>query len=430
MVMDGDITQAQAEQEGYLMEGENWNEAKRRSALTRAPGTLLSFLLGTGFRMRPASDQQIDVMDDYLYRFYEMENNLSPDEVSQTFEWFRNRFPFFDTVILARKGEEERDRLFAWSVINRLPPGQKDDLSKAVGIDPKMMDKFYNEKGHIWDWPMEDRQKFLAGMLELGALLEVPDASAREEYREASNRRQGIETQLEGRYGEDIRVMMDQYFMLRRKSLDQADQYLEEHPDVAEAMDFRTDAIMADPLLKKYYGTIETVRSYLRSAMFDAIENAVGSDISQKWNEYFNLKLVDEKQARAYFKAHPELVKYIEMRDSYDILISNELANIEKYLPERPYPFMRTDIPQNLTIGQESVMETLRQTGLPEAYDYSLADWNELRPSQLQNLLRDYAYEGEPLPESAMTALERVAQPLGIDPELALSLYERQLLGY
>jgi hypothetical protein len=429
MIQNEEITQAQAEQEGYMMQGPAWDEAKRRSALTRAPGQLLSFLLGTGFKIRPETDRQIDVMDDYLYRFYEMEGNLSPDEVANTFEWFRARFPFFDTVVLARKGEEERDRLFAYSVIGRIPPGQKDDLSKAVGIAPALMDKFYDDKGRIWEWPEADRQKFMSGMMELGALLEVPDTAVRHEYREAAKRRAKLEDDLVDVFGEDIGVKMDMYFDKRKKSLDLADDYLKQYPEVADAMDFRTDTIMADDLLKKYYGSLETVRSYLRSQMFDVIEKRVGTDIGDKWNEYFDLKLIDEKRARAYYKAHPELGKYIELRDGYDALIARELTSLEKYLPDKPYPLMRTDLPESLSVGQQDVMDVLGQTGLPEAYNYTLQDWQEIMPRPLQGLLEDYYFRGEDLPEAAVTALERVASPLGVDPELVLALYGRALGG-
>jgi hypothetical protein len=428
MIEEGLASQSEAEDAMFNMEGDVWDESRTRAALGRAPGSLTSFFFGAGFRIRPVTDQQIDVMDDYLHRFYSMEENLSPDEVADTFAWFRQEFPFFDTVILSRKREEERDRVYAYSVLGRVPPGQKNDMFDALSVDPKLVDKFYEEKGRIWEWPQGDQEKFMAAIVELGALLEMPDTATQVEWRDASRARGDLEDEIIELFGEDIDEKMDVYFNKRRTSTDLANDYLDANPDLADAMDFRTNNIQENWLLNKYYGSIENTRSYMRGKMFDNIEYQLGEDIWDKWDAYFDAKLLGDDVARDFWKENPELEEYIRLRDEWEGIIAEQLADIEVWLPEKPYPVMRHGIPEELSVGQERVMEQLEDAGMPEAYGFSWADWQEFMSPELSNLIVDSAVGGEALSENAVESIERLAGNLGIDTELMVELLEESAL--
>jgi hypothetical protein len=185
---------------------------------------------------------------------------------------------------------------------------------------------------------------------------------------------------------------------------------------------------MNDPLLRRYYGSISNVRGYLRSKMFDAIEDEIGADFWDIQNEYYDLKLEDPKGATAFYKKNKaKFSRYYELKDFYEASIGKEMADVSKYLGEKPYPALQKSQPANLSSGQQKVRELIEQPQLPEHYQWDWEDWQGVLSGPLQKVLEDHFEQGYDLPDAAMSALERVAGPLDDDPETILALIGQQL---
>ncbi|MGW8250977.1 MAG: phosphopyruvate hydratase [Anaerolineales bacterium] len=78
-----------------------------------------------------------------------MSDTLSPTEIRDRMDDMRERYPFMDTVLLSRKAGLDRDRSYAYNVLGRIPPGQKDDIADNLigwdvtdqkGIDQSLLD--------------------------------------------------------------------------------------------------------------------------------------------------------------------------------------------------------------------------------------------------------------------------------------------------
>lgn len=454
MVQERALTQAQANEAAVLMKGPVWDQAVHRAMMGpsifglpeggRFAGQISSFLLGQGFRMRFESDMQIDEMDEYLDRFYSIEETIAPEKVQEFFDWMRSKYPFFDTVTLSRKDADQRDRLYSYSVLGRIPPGQKGALLDAVGSSEALVSKFYDEKGHVWKWPEADRQKWMLGIIEIGALLEMPNDVTKAEWNAASARFKEFEETRKRLFGQDIDTMVDEFFMLRRKNIDQANEYIEANPVLGQYLDFKASAYANDPLLQKYYGSLEDINSYYKGLMYDELEWAF-PDIQKTFDEYNRLKLTGEnvmvkdkkgkevsrKAYNQFWKAHPELQRYLDLKDLYNKQLADMLVEIEKDLPEKPYPFMRDDLPETMTVGQQDVMQQIQEPeeAAPEAYRFSYQDWQQIVPKNMKGLMDDYVFGGEPLPSAADYYIERIASNLGISPEEVLSLYSQAAMS-
>ena len=94
--------------------------------------------------------------------------------------------------------------------------------------------------------------------------------------------------------------------------------------------------------------------------MGDAIEKEVGSDIWDKWDTYWFLVDIDPKEARAYFKANPELERYGELKDQFVPLIEQKAIQIGRLLPEGIGATQR-EIEAELGLGAQDVLQNFPQ---------------------------------------------------------------------
>jgi len=221
MVQEGLIDEAQAAEAGYHQEGDVWEQARARSANERAYGQIASFFGGTGLKGRTQEDIEIDRFWADYNRVWNLEPTLAPDELRGMLDQLRQKYPFMDSMLLARKGGVERDRAYVYNVMARIPPSQSDDFAKAVGLDSDLLSRFYEDKGHFEGldingdgvpdtepWSEVDRTRLLGGVMLLGSLLAVPDDATRAEWAEARSRYRQVEasswpfqTTLHGRNG-------------------------------------------------------------------------------------------------------------------------------------------------------------------------------------------------------------------------------------
>ncbi len=424
MIDEGEVSQADAIEAARTQSGPVWEEAVRRAIRQRAGGQLASFFLGTGFKSRNASDIEIDRFDSEWRKLWNMSDNLSADEFRLSMENLRTKYPFMDTVLLSRKGGDERDRSYVYNVLGRIPPGQKEDIATLAGIDPRLMDQFYENKGDMSAWAATDRQKFMAGMVDIGAILDLPDEATRLEWNDAKTRYSQMQEEAKTLFGEDIWDRVDAYYAAKGSGAQrtEADAILEADPQIGEVLDWKAQQTMNDETLRQYYMSIDNVERYYKGLMYNLAEKQFGEDIWDIQDGYFNAKM-EGKQSQ-YLKQHPELIEYWDMKDQYSALFAASIARTAQYLKEPTFPNLRTE--EGLSIGQQDILGGLqnRNNGV---YDYTWQDWQARMSAPLERLVLDYVENGEKLNYAAQDQLEYIASQENIDPDIMLQLIEQSL---
>jgi hypothetical protein len=419
MVERGEIDQAAAFDAAYNQTGEVWQRAAETAIRARAPGQLSSFFMGVGFKARSVSDLQIDRFYTERNRLMANEPNLSPDEYRAQWDLLRQDYPFADTVLLANKGGAARDATYAYGVIARIPPGQKNDIAEAAGISPELLDRFWSEKGHVEKWGKTDRERFMAGIVDIGAVLDLPDDATAAEWRAASNAYGDMDEAMQAQFGPGIGEMIDAYFAAEAG---EKSAFLDAHPEVQEALSWKDNEIITNPLLMAYYGSAQTVERYYKGVMNAAIAQEVGEDIWDKWDTYYDI--YDDDERKAYWKAHPELERYIEVKDAYTDIVAGHVTRIASVIPESRQANLRGAVPA--TSGEQAVAASVAQTG-QDIYGMTWDDWRGMMSEPLQNIVLDYALGGEDIPERAMSQIEYIAEGLDADPDTVLAAIVRSL---
>jgi hypothetical protein len=402
-------TREQIQDAAYSQEGEIWDEAVRRAVRGRAPSQISSFLFGVGFKGRTQEDMQVDKFYSDYSKLFAMRPNVTPEEFREGMDALKGRYPFMDTVLLSRRDDVERDAGLAYMVMQRIPPGQSSDIAEAAGVSPALLDKFYSEKGAIEKWAPADRARFMSGILNIAAVLEIPSDMTRGEWTDAKNAYSRMNTEAKGLFGDDILDRVDDYHQEKTKSYDAADAYLERHPEVEQYMNWKAERVMGSPLLSAYYGGASMVESYHRSKMYADIEKQLGTEIFDTIDEYNDLKTFgDPKEVKAFYRQHKrEISKYYDLKDSWTIQINQQVAQLSAHLPEGENSGIREDI-DTTSPGAMGLANELQP-----AYQPSYEDFAAQIPDRLMNLVQDYMYNGEPLQESARKQLERLAREMG-----------------
>ena len=420
MIEEGVIDEASAIDAANTQTGDIWEQAQKWAANGRAWGQLSSFMFGTGFKARSASDMQIDRFYTEYYNMWDKEANMSPDQFRDAMDTLRSKYPFMDTVLLSRKGGLARDRGYAYNVLGRIPPGQKNQIAAAVGLDPELISQFYDQKGRLEDWAPTDRERFMAAIVDIGALINIPDDATKAEWGEASSRYKTLAPRLEDQFGTEITDLIDRYFAFG-EDFDGKDSFITEHPEVERALQLQDAMIINDPLLSKYYLSLKDIERYYNGNMWNAIEQQLGADIWDKWDAYNEAKLIGKADAKAYWKDHPELEEYISMKADYKAIVAKEILDVQDLLQEQPLPFLRPGVsPESL--GQRGLAESLKAAEDQGVYGYSWIDWSDLMSPSLSNLVLDDVFTEEPLPEAAASQVEYIANGLGIDFDTMMEL--------
>jgi hypothetical protein len=409
MIQEGAITEAQAMDAAHSQQGQIWDTAKQRAAEARAPGQLASFLGGVGFKMRSQQEQEIDLMYQDYRMLWANEGNLAPDEFRVAMEQLRDKYPFMDAVLLSRRGGIGRDRQYAYNVLSRLPPGQKSAIAEAAGVSPDLFGQFYDTKGHMELWDKTERDRFMSAVVDIGSLLEMPDTATRTEWNQATAGYNKVSAMAESVFGADIWERVDMYYAAKGDSFEdqqRAEAILNADPAIGEALDFRNQQILFDPLLQAYYGGLDKLRGYYKSQMYDAVFSQLGEDIFDTWTQYYNLKNTGQ-DTKAFWKAHPELEKYIDMRNAWDGIINQSVARIGLQMRQGLPAEFRNDAAFN-SLTKQAMAGALEQ----QQPNLTWSEWRTMLPDALLPFLGQ-----DNLPPAVVAELEYIAGQMGLPPE-------------
>jgi len=418
MVDDGTITEAQADDAARLQSGEVWDQARQNAAQWRNWGQVASFFMGVGFKARSQEDMQIDRFYQDYNMLWQQEPLMSPEDFRTAVSDLRNQYPFMDALLIAKKGGLARDRAFAYNVLSRIPPGQSSDIAEVVGVPPDLLGKFYDDKGHIEDWTETDRQRFLSGIIDISALLDLPDDATQSEWDDARNNYSKMLKEAESRFGDDIWERVDVYYQMTGESQQEreaARAFLESNPIIEQAMDWRTRYIIENPLLAAYYGGVDKVEGYYKGMMYDQIEAELG-DVWDLWDQYYFLKDTDGNYRSFYKQNKNTFERYYEIRDTWSERIAQEMADFNKNLPESKPAWFRQDADLE-SIGAQQLYEQLtEQRSIYEGFTYD--QWKYVLGSESTAAV----LKSGDIPVGAEDYLEDIADDLGISLEEMIQL--------
>jgi hypothetical protein len=380
--------------------------------------------MGTGFKARNASDIELDQAMTEWSRIWKISDNLSPEELRNSLENLRSKYPYIDGVLLARKGGLERDRSYAYNVLSRIPPGQKDEIAAMVGLDPRLLfDKFYADKGDLTKWAESDRQRFMAAIVDIGAVVGLPDSATQQAWNAAKTSYETATQQAQQRFGEDIWQRVDAYYAyLSSGDTDKANALMDADPAIGQALGFRDTLMMNNPETQPYYMPLNKVQKYYNNLKYETLRAEFGQDIYDIQQGYFDAKI--EGTQKQYLRDHPELPKFWDRGDELSALYAQALARISGYLKAPQYPQIRT--PEAPTGAQSDLLQGL-QSPEETAFQYTWNDWKAEMPAPLQRLVQDYAIGGQRLPPAAMDEIEYIANGMDLSPDLVLELMSNSI---
>lgn len=412
-------------------EGEVWDAAVRLALSQRSGGQLASFLLGVGFKARTQSEMAIDAFYRDYRRLWALEGNMSPNDLRTALDDMRETYPFMDALLISRKSGLEQDRGISYNVLGRIPPGMTNDVAELVGIDGALLDKFYSDKGHIEDWVESDRNRFMAAIVDIGAILALPDNATREEWTAVRNAYRDMRTQGEQLFGKEVWDYVDLFYSAAQVGDEEEvkklrDSILNAYPEVGDALDYRSQSIMQDPLLYDYYGGIDFVEKYWTGRIYDELYKLY-PNIGDMWDQYFSLKEQDDAQlqalrdagkstrgykhmSREYWDNHPQLQGYIDLKDARMSAMTSRLAALGNYLRAGGQDTLRlrSDLPQNIGVFQQELLGQYQQGP-------TWSDYEGLLGQEASSLMLDYFMNGEEMPPVLVDHLISVANAMGVD---------------
>lgn len=412
MVDSGEITAEQSYDIMYKREGAEFDEAVHRAILERAGGQMSSYFLGIGFKTRTEGDKQVEAFYQQYYKLLSVRENMSPEEYRQAFDKLRTdpQFQFADTVLLAAKGGDERDAVYAYNVLSRIPPGDSTSLLRGMGLADDLVQKFYDSKGDFSDWTPQDKERFMGAMLDLGATFALPDQATREEWNDAKDTYKEAQKQISEELGlpyegnsRGVWDVINTYYDLKDENAEAAEVFKAAHPEIDEAFGLLNEAKLSDPVLAQYYATLDTVESYYSGKIRAQLFEQYGKDILLKQSEYYEKAYEGKSAQKAFLNQHPELRAYWKKKKELEAGMNEKILEIAQSLPTAAESAeLREDFaPANQT--QKTLAELAQEAG----------DWEEISAPMtdgLQNRIAEFVMNGTPLSPPAKKELEYLAK--------------------
>lgn len=406
------VTEEQLLEVARTQEGPIWEAAIRDAVRLRAGGDVAASFLGVGMKARPPEDAEIDKFYQDYHRLMSLSNAklIPPDKIRESYDQLRDKYPFMDTVLLARKAGPDRERAYAYNILSRVPPGQASDLYKLVDIDPETSQKFYDNGGDLSFLSESERMKFMSGMIDLGAMLAIPELSTKQEWGAARDEYKAMKETVAQQFGKDIYDKIEHLYTLDGV---EKDNYRAAHPELDAARQMENGFLSEDSLLYKYYGGIETLQQHHNGKMYEELDKKFG-DVQPLFDHYYDLQLTDPKGATKFKKLHPEMDAYNKYKAG---LKQDGLAALVRFaarLPDGPELDIRPDFdPANPT--QQGLSDyTNQQAPGPQEFQQALG-------APLMNIIQIYHADltNDPsrakLPYQADRELDYRAKALGYE---------------
>lgn len=407
MVMNGEISEEQSYDAMMQRSGSLFDEAVYRAINERAPGQVASFFLGVGFKQRTEGDMMVEEFYGKYYKLLAQRENISPDDYRTELSKLKEEYPFADTVLLSARGGDDRDAAYAYNVLSRIPPGDSFKILSEIGLDEETINKFYQSKGDFSEWTPQDRDRFMSSMLDLGATFALPEGATRQEWDDVKGNYQDIRETISQVFGDDIWDKLTTYYDLQDTNNDKAAEFKQAHPEIMQALQLKREMVINDPLVYRYYGSLDTIEAYFDGKQRAYLADKYGADITDKQDQYYTLKATNPPEAKKFLRQHPELKKYWDEKANLQDGFNRAVVDFSKGLPDQAEGAqLREDFtPQNRT------QETIAGFAGNQA-----PTWENLTQGmqpEIQKMVRDYWQNGTELSKGAKSQLDYLAKKKG-----------------
>lgn len=389
----------------YTHQGPEWEEAYRLATNLRAPGNITSPLLGVGFKARTNVDLEIDDMYTQMNQLITMRDGMNKEDYQKAWGQLREQYPFMDTVLLSRKGGDLRDAAYTYNVLGRIQPGKTDDIFRAMKIDD-LANRFYDNKGDMSDWNSQDKDRFMSTVTDIAALFAAPPDATKQEWQAAKNASGEMYTYLKGLYGDDIIDKSQEYYAIRDKDYQAGKFYMEAHPEVSDYIATKNDYLVTNPLLYKYYGSLQTIENYYNSQLRAELETKHGDDIFEIAATYSAIPRTDDGARKQWTKDNPKEAKRLfAFWDDYysqgtQRKVNEAITRMSERLPEGEEPVLRGE-PD--TVAQQALLDAI------VGQRVSAEELANQMPESLKELIVEF-WNGEDLPDVAIKELDYIGQ--------------------
>ncbi len=407
------VTEEAKIQAAHSRDGDLWEQAVRGALGSRAVAETASYFLGVGYKPRTAGDIQTDKFYKDYSKLIAARSIMEPDAYRDAWDALRYQYPFMDTLLIGKKAGPDRDTAFAYNVLGRIPPSEMSDISKFVGIEPYMLESFYDNKGDLSKLLPQDRQRFMAAMVDLSAMMKMPDGATKAEWTQAKKTYQDLNQALIDDYGENIIQKMDEFYEV--PEADRTD-WLANNPQVKDAMADKTAYIANTPILSAYYGGIDTVARYYNNIMYETLDQEFGEDIQKKVDYYYDLGDQGLTKEQKAFKKEMGLEAYFDRLTELQQQANLYAINAAKFIPEGKDYQIRPEFDVQSGIQQSALQyaTTDQQAMVAQEIIGQLSD-------PMQALLQQY-YEGGELPYAVGKRLEYLGRDYGLSKQEVLRL--------
>jgi hypothetical protein len=335
---------------------------------------------------------------------------LTPQEFKVAMDKMRVDYPFMDTVLLSKQGGVDRDRAYAYTVMGRIAPGDSKAMMEGAGLDPNIMDKFYAEKGDIGKWAEADRTKFMGAVIAIGTSLKIPEDATQREWTQARNTYKTYNDMIAVQFGRDIQAKIDAWYDL--STPEEKNAYMQQHPEVQQAMDTKAAIVANVPILAKYYDGLSNIKQYYEGQMRADVKKQLGAD----YYEILRLKnsALTNAQVKQFEMQYPQTRTklYSAIKAKWDALIERELIKYGANLPDKLPSAMQDNLGKDLSVSQQAMQDALAtQAGPPEV------PWEQIAsevPASVQQALYNYFANDKPLTAANKYELKRTADFLGM----------------
>lgn len=404
MVQNGEITPEEMIIASRQQEGEIWERAIDISAEKRFTGDMTSFFFGTGLRPRTQDDMKIEKFWQDYSALLNAKSLMNPEQYREAWDSLREHPEygmFVDALIVSRKSGEASNSAYTYNVLSRIPPGQTSDYAELIGMPQEWIQSFYDNKGDISKMGLtpQDQARFMAGVEDMGMLLAMPDGATRDEWQQVRAIYQQVNDAMTAQFGDGINAKISEFYEIDDSGKREA--FLQENPEVEQALQYKDSLMVNTPLLMKYYGSIHTIERYYDNIIYSQLEKKYGSDVKELENEYNNLLTSEE---RANFRAeHGWYSEFLKEKTKLNQQYYDKILNVANYLP--PTPALQDVTPQGLY--QEQLAGQFEQQAQPFSY------WQEQLGEPLANQILDYAYNNEPMTSFANRKMDYEAKKYG-----------------
>lgn len=404
----GKITKEQAYEAARTKSGQAWDEAKIFSTKNRAAGTISAYVLGQGFKIRSGYEAEIDKFYEEYFQMWANADKFTPDEMSNYQRYIRQKYNFADLVILSGKGSDERDKAYSYSVLSRIAPGQSSDIMKALGVNPNLSDKFYTDKGDMTQWNALDKESFMNAMVQVGTLLAIPNDTTAAEWQNVKIIYKQVDKDIQARYGEDILQKIEAFYEFTYDSAEQKN-YVEAHPEVTEALDFKDYLISGNKDIAPYYDGLNRLERYYDGEF----RRQVTTKIDPNYYEYYKIRgmIIDPKEQKAFDKQvnWTGLQKqYNALKKEWDIYTFKQLDNYDKFFLGKPIgATMQPGV--SMSVGQQAIAEVLA----PSREQERQVTWQQITsaipmPITLERALNQYVTTDRQLSSAESSMVTRL----------------------